>query len=123
MCDIADEAILFDCYYQEKVGDAADAPAANVTQNTPRFNGIYIENIICRDADRAILIKGLPEMNVKNVTIENSSFKSRQGITINHASDITLRNLTFDISDRQLIKTSGSSDIKQTNITTAITPQ
>ena len=116
MCDIADEAILFDCYYQEKVGDAADAPAAPITENTPRFDGITIRNIVCRDADRAIVMKGLPEMNVKNIVIENGTFKSTTGMILNHASGITLKNLTFDTPKSRLMSASGSSDIKQINI-------
>ncbi|MCM1255727.1 MAG: glycoside hydrolase family 28 protein [Duncaniella sp.] len=39
MCDIAGEAVLFDCYYQEKVGDAADAPAAPLSPDTPELKG------------------------------------------------------------------------------------
>lgn len=118
MCDIADEAILFDCYYQEKVGDAADAPAAPVTENTPRFGGITIKNTVCRDAGRAIVMKGLAEMNVKNILIENGTFKSSTGMILNHATDITLKNLTFDTPSSRLISTSGSSDIKQINVST-----
>ncbi|WP_289159394.1 glycoside hydrolase family 28 protein [uncultured Muribaculum sp.] len=117
MCDIADEAILFDCYYQEKVGDAADAPAAPVTADTPRFDGITIKNIVCRDAHRAILIKGLPEMNVKNVAIENCTFTAQRGATINHATNIKLENVTFNIDETQAITSHGSSDIVGTNVT------
>lgn len=116
MCDIADEAILFDCYYQEKVGDAADAPAAPVTADTPRFDGITIKNVVCRDAHRAILIKGLPEMNVKNVTIENCTFTAQQGATLNHATNIKLENVTFNIDETQAITSHGSSDIVGTNV-------
>ncbi|MDE6370823.1 MAG: glycoside hydrolase family 28 protein, partial [Duncaniella sp.] len=95
MCDIADEAILFDCYYQEKVGDARDVKPAEVTADTPRFGDVHISNVVCTDAARAILFKGLPEMPVSNVTISNTTISARSGAVINHAHGITLRDVTL----------------------------
>ncbi|MCM1521776.1 MAG: hypothetical protein NC039_03880 [Muribaculaceae bacterium] len=54
-----------------------------------------INNITCTDADRAIVIKGLPEMNVQQITISNSIFEARNKSVINYASDVTLRNVKF----------------------------
>lgn len=95
MCDIADEAILFDCYYQEKVGDARDVEAKPVTADTPRFRDVHIKDIVCTDAARAILVKGLPEMPVANITISDAVITARSGAVINHARDITLRDVTL----------------------------
>lgn len=103
MCDIAEEAILFDCYYQEKVGDARDAEAKPVTADTPRFRDICIKNIVCTDASRAILVKGLPEMPVANVSISNSSFSALSGAVVNHARDITLRDVTLVIPSGEAV--------------------
>lgn len=99
MCDIADEAILFDSYYQEKVGDAENAPAAPVTADTPRFNGFHISNVICRDAGTAILCKGLPEMPVRNVDIINCAFTSRRGAVINNAEIFRIENVKFALPE------------------------
>lgn len=116
MCDIADEAILFDCYYQEKVGDAADVSAEPVTADTPEFSHIRINHITCTDAGRAIVIKGLPESRVKDVTISNCSIKSRRGVVINHADGITLDNLTLKIESGDAVSTTGSSDVKENGV-------
>ncbi|MDE6342173.1 MAG: glycoside hydrolase family 28 protein [Muribaculaceae bacterium] len=97
MCDIADEAILFDSFYQEKVGDGEKAAAAPVTPDTPRFDGFHISNVICRDAGTAILCKGLPEMPVRNVDISDCTFTARRGAVINNAEDFTFRNVTFNL--------------------------
>lgn len=97
MCDIAEEAILFDSYYQEKVGDAENAPSAPVTADTPRFDGFHISNIICRDAGTAILCKGLPEMPVRNVDISNCSFTASRGAVINNAENFTLSKVKFSL--------------------------
>lgn len=57
--------------------------------------GVNINNITCTDADRAIVIKGLPEMNVQQITISNSTFEARNKSVINYASDVTLKNVKF----------------------------
>ena len=103
MCDIADEAILFDCYYQEKVGDARDVEAKPVTADTPRFRDIHIKNVVCTDASQAILVKGLPEMPVTGVTISNVSITALKGAVINHARNITLRDVTLVIPSGQAV--------------------
>lgn len=97
MCDIAGEAVLFDCFYEEKVGDGADVAAAPVTPDTPVFDGVTISKIICRDASRAILMKGLPENPIKNVTISDCTISARSGAMINYAEGISLKNVTIDL--------------------------
>lgn len=111
MCDIADEAILFDCYYQEKVGDGTDAPSAPITPNTPRFEGINIRGITCTDAGRAIVVKGLPEMNVRDINISNSSFNARSGCVINYADNVSLNGVTLDIATGKPLIQSHSKNI------------
>ena len=111
MCDIAEEAVLVDSYYQEKVGDASQVAPVDVTADTPRFEGINIEGIICTDAERAIVIKGLPEMNVRDIKITNSSFDTRSGCTISHASDVTFSDVTFKVENGDILKQSHSKNI------------
>lgn len=97
MCDIADEAILFDCYYQEKVGDAREVEPKDVTADTPRFHDVNISNIVCTDAARPIVVKGLPEMPVSDIRVSDSSFKARGGAVINHSRGIVLSDITLDL--------------------------
>lgn len=52
-------------------------PEANET--TSSFKDIYIKNIVCFYARRAMYFNGLPEMNTKNVDIENVIIKSEYG--------------------------------------------
>lgn len=111
MCDIAEEAILFDCYYQNKAGDVVNVPSEPVTENTPRFDGVSIENIVCADAERPIVIKGLPEMDVRNVEISNSSFCARKGSVIKYADNISLRNVTFDVTSGEPLEYTHSKNI------------
>lgn len=99
MCDIADEAILFDCYYGLKASDIASGPKAPVGPDTPRFEHIRISGVVCRDAGTAILCNGLPELPVKDVTVENSTFTCRRGVVLNHAESFLTPGVEVNITE------------------------
>ena len=75
MKDIVGEAILFDMYYaaQDPVplaGEKREPPKVEtlpVTEATPQFRNFYIKNVVCNGAEKAIFVRGLPEMNVKDI--------------------------------------------------------
>ena len=100
MTDIPAEAILFDMYYNGK--DAAEAlknpemKKLAVTEETPVFRRIYIRNVACRGAAHAIYAQGLPEMNVQNVQIENSIFRTKHGFSCIEGDGIGLKNVLFE---------------------------
>jgi polygalacturonase len=101
MRSIETDAILFDMYYgggspdveAEKSDDMRKAQP--VTDRTPRFQNISIKNIVCNGASRAFVVKGLPEMAVKNIVLENVSILSDKGIFLSQADGIELRNTYF----------------------------
>ena len=93
---IANEAILFDMYYGggapevEALKSRAGRTAEPVTATTPQFRNVFIRNVVCDGADRAVLINGLPEMPVRDVTLSNVSVSSRKGLFIIDADSIQL---------------------------------
>lgn len=99
MRSIATEAILFDMYYgggspdmeSDKKDDLQKAQA--VTERTPRFQNFSIKNVVCNGAASAIVVKGLAEMPVKNITFENVSIQSDRGIVCSQAEGIEMRNM------------------------------
>ena len=101
MKDIPGEAILFDMYYMAKDpialdGEKRELPKVEtlpVDESTPQFQNFYISNVYVNGAEKAIFIRGLPEMHVKNIQIENSVFQSKQGIDIQEASKIQFNNV------------------------------
>ena len=101
MKDIAGQAILFDMYYaaQDPVpltGEKREAPKVEfktVNESTPQFKDFYVNNIVCNGAEKAIFIRGLPEMHVKNVVLENMVLQANKGIDIQEATGIQLRNI------------------------------
>lgn len=103
MKDIAGEAILFDMYYaaQDPVplaGEKREPPKVEslpVTAATPQFRNFYVRNIACNGAAKAIFVRGLPEMNVQNIVLENMVLQSVEGLDMTEASEFTLHNIKF----------------------------
>lgn len=101
MKDIPGDAVLFDMYYMGNdpvpmEGEKRELPKVQmlpVDETTPQFRNINISNVYCNGAKKAIFIRGLPEMHVKNIKIENSVFQSDIGVDIQEASGITLNNV------------------------------
>ena len=101
MKDIPAEAILFDMYYMAKdpvalAGEKRELPKVEfkpVDETTPVFRNFNISNVYCNGAEKAIFIRGLPEMHVKDITLQNMVLQSDKGIDIQEATGITLRNI------------------------------
>lgn len=94
MRNIVDEAIFFDMYYFTKppVGVSVDA-VPPVTEATPQFRDFYFSDIVCYGAAKGIFIRGLPEMHVQNVNLENIILQTNKGVEIIEASNIHLKNV------------------------------
>jgi len=93
MVNIIDEAIFFDMYYWTK------APADNQTQvipkvslETPQFKDIEIDNVICNGANIGVFIRGLPEMAIKNIKMQNLFLKVNHAMEIKDATGIEIKN-------------------------------
>jgi DNA sulfur modification protein DndE len=103
MAAIPAEAILFDMYYAAKdpvvlAGEKREPPAVEfktVDETTPQFRNFFFRNITCNGAAKGIFVRGIPEMHVKNVLIENAVLQADEGIDIQEASGITLNNITM----------------------------
>jgi DNA sulfur modification protein DndE len=103
MKDIAAEAILFDMYYMAKdpvvlAGEKREPPVVEtkpVNETTPQFQNFYFRNITCNGAAKGIFVRGIPEMHIKNILIENVILQADEGIDIQEASNITLNNITM----------------------------
>lgn len=89
MKDITEEAIFFDMYYFTK--PLKDIPP--VTEATPQFQDFYFSNIVCNGASKGIFVRGLPEMHVKNVNLENMVLTAAKGVELIEATGIHLKNI------------------------------
>lgn len=92
MRDITNEAVVFDMYYFVKSNGAPEV-IPPVTEATPQFRDFYISNIVCDGAGKGIFIRGLPEMHVKNIQLENIVLKVQKGVELIEASEVQLKNI------------------------------
>ncbi|HXS68773.1 MAG TPA: glycoside hydrolase family 28 protein [Candidatus Polarisedimenticolia bacterium] len=101
MTDIVGDAINFNMYYGgrsalEETSGTSEAKMPPVTDETPQFKDISIENVICRGAQKAIVLEGLPEMPIRNVSLKNVSITARAGASITDADGIHFDNVRID---------------------------
>lgn len=115
MINIPAEALLFDLYYggnspvptvEEKMQDkeklAAIVPP--VTEETPSFKDIYISNVTCKGAGRAILLQGLPEMNLKDIKLNDIRIEAIKGIDMIDADGIEMKGIFVSASQGPALK-------------------
>lgn len=110
MTNIPGEAIIFDMYYAAK--DPVPLTASDhflpvikeepINEGTPQFKNFQLKNIICKGAETAILIRGLPEMKVKDILLENIYIESNKGIKCIEAENISLKNIEVLCQDSLL---------------------
>jgi unsaturated rhamnogalacturonyl hydrolase len=113
MKDIVGEAILFDMYYAAvdpiKInGENTTTPVIEkfpVTEATPQFQNFYFDNIICDGASKAVFVRGLPEMNVKNLQLSHLNMTTKEGIQIEDATNISIQSSTILASSKKPILT------------------
>ncbi|MEZ4904117.1 MAG: glycosyl hydrolase family 28 protein [Spirosomataceae bacterium] len=119
MTEIPGEAILFDMYYAAKdpvpqEGESIELPtikAEPLNEGTPQFKDFYIKNIVCKGAETAILIRGLPEMSIKNINIENAMIESNKGMVCVEAEHINLKNIMLLTNDKTVMQIQNSKNI------------
>lgn len=101
MKDIPAEAILFDMYYMAKdpvalAGEKRELPKVElkpVDETTPQFRNFHISNVYCNGAEKGIFVRGLPEMHVKDIVLENMVLQADKGIDVQEATGITFKNI------------------------------
>jgi polygalacturonase len=105
MKDIVHQAVFLDMYYFAKAPTLAetngretgDIPA--VTEATPRFRDIHISHIVCDGAEEGIFIRGLPEMNITDIHMDDLVLKANKGAEIIAAKDIDLQHIRLVTKD------------------------
>lgn len=112
MINIPTETIRFNLFYggnspileedQSAEDEARDEQPQPVTEETPSFRNISIKNIRAIASKKAAFFMGLPEMNLKNVSLENAVFQTEQGITAIDADGLTLTNVKVISKDHAL---------------------
>ena len=83
-------------------GEVRDAPKVEllpVTEATPQFKNFLVKNIVCDGAEKAVFIRGLPEMSIKNIAMENMVIKAKKGIICEEANGVSFKNVQILATD------------------------
>jgi polygalacturonase len=88
MTNIRATAIVFDLYYEQK-----NPHPEPLTEKTPCFRNFVIHDITCDGAAAAIVVRGLPELPLSDVTITDAKLSADAGASLSYAKDITLKNV------------------------------
>ena len=112
MTDISGEAIRFNMRYMKE--DTAPAP---VSEKTPRFRDFKLSNITCNRAQAAVTMRGLPEMPIENVTLENIDITADQGVLIEDARDITFSGGQVTAKQAPVLHSSNVRNLRLDNFT------
>ncbi|HEX9048627.1 MAG TPA: glycoside hydrolase family 28 protein [Verrucomicrobiae bacterium] len=109
MTDIPGDAINFNMYYGGKSpldddGQTGETSAPAVSDETPQFRAIHIENVICRGAQSAIVLQGLPEMPIRDISLKNVSITSQKGVSVTDAENVIFDNVHVDFKEGDALK-------------------
>ena len=107
MMNIPTEPLLFDLHYGGKSAVEAAAEGASpydvefvpADETTPQFKDIYIKNIVCSGAARAMYFNGIPEKNIENIVVENCEIVSDKGADLRYSDGVTLKNINVKQSE------------------------
>ncbi len=104
MFDIPTEAVIFNLYYGGLSAAEAQAAGKNqaqeikpmpVDETTPCFRNIYIEDVVCRNANRAMFFNGLPEMPVTNINLKNIDITANKPAEFKYCKNIKQENVNI----------------------------
>lgn len=100
MTDIPAEPLLFDLHYggksaleaaEDGQGSEFDIEYVPADETTPEFREIYIRNITCNGAGRAMYFNGIPEKHISGIKVENCNIVADRGADIGYSDGVELK--------------------------------
>ena len=88
MDSVDDDALLLNAFYGGGLDPTSD--------KAPLFRNIHVKNLVCIGTEQAIVIRGLAEMPIERMTLENIVVKAEKGIEITDAKEVVLRAVSID---------------------------
>ena len=111
MSSIKNEVILFSSYYEDvPAGKTAADMKTTASDKIPQFQDFHISNIVCKGAETAISIIGLPEMPVSKIYFQNIDITADHGFESTEAADIDIRSIRLQTA-KPLYKLKNSKNI------------
>ncbi len=94
MLDIDKAAISISLFYEQKQRPKQDE-VPPVTEETPAIRDIHFKEVVCRGAERAVVLDGLPEMPLSNITMEKVSISAQEGFFCSEVVDSSFKQVEF----------------------------
>lgn len=119
MMNIPTEPLLFDLHYGGKSAVEAAAEGASpfdvefvpADETTPQFKDIFIKNVKCSGAARAMYFNGIPEKNIENIVVENCEIVSDKGADLRYSDGVVLRNVKVMQSEGEGFSVANCKDV------------
>jgi hypothetical protein len=83
-----------------------------VTEETPQFRDIHMKNITVKGAMQAVVLQGLPEMNLENISLRNMVIEAENGMLISDASDVRIEDVELWTSKGNALNIVNSSEVR-----------
>jgi polygalacturonase len=120
MTNIPSIAISFNLYYggmsvsEMLASGKSDAlsKAEPVTVETPQFKNISMKNIVVKGAKQAVILQGLPEMNLENVIMKDMLLEAENGISILDAKGIKMERVQLITENKTGIEFYNTKDVE-----------
>ena len=108
MRNIVHQAVFLDMYYFARAPAPGEPAAAvpPVTEETPSFRNIHISNIVCDGAEEGIFVRGLPEMRIRDIYMEDMVLRADKGMEVSEGENIYLK-------DIKLITKAGTEEVNK----------
>jgi polygalacturonase len=124
MTDIPSNAISFNLFYggmsvSEMLASGKTeglAQAEPVTEKTPQFKNISIKNIVVKGAQQAVVLQGLPEMKLENVTMTDMLLEAENGFSIVDAENIKIEGVELFTKNKTAIEFYNSKKVEIRNL-------
>lgn len=119
MMNIPTEPLLFDLHYGGKSAVEAAAEGASpfdvefveADETTPQFRDIYIKDVVCSGAARAMYFNGIPEKNIENIVVENCEIVSEKGADLRYSTGVILKDVKITQSEGEGFSVANCSNV------------
>jgi polygalacturonase len=122
MTNIPTDAISFNMYYggaapEDEKDTTGESKAMAVNEGTPQFRNIFIQDVQCRGARRAVQLQGLPEMPIRGIHLRNVAISATRGVICQDAQDITLEGVEILQKEGSVVEVIRSRDVRIDHLT------
>ncbi len=112
MQDIAKDAITFNLYY----GAHSGSEKFPVTEETPCFKNLYFKNIVSSNSRRAMYFRGLPEMKIDGIHLEDIQMTAKSGAEFLDSENISLKNVRVKTNDGPVFTFNNISNVELSHV-------